>query len=139
MISTNGQSPKLANLIKKKVEQSLPEHAGKAIEKVGVLRAQLKERAPGVGGELGKRRMKWMIDVCNAWELDELASLDDTMITNLLNDGWEKARVPKVEAVGGQSRWASKRLSYIEPPVIHSALGFVVGAACMALYLMKRP
>jgi len=138
MISTNGKGPKLANLIRKKIEQSLPEHAGEAIEKVGVLREQLKERAPGVGGELGKKRMRWMVEVCNAWELDELALLDDTMITKMLDDGWEKGRVPKVEDVGGQRRRTSRGLSHIKEPVLHSTLGFVVGAACVALFMMKR-
>ncbi|KIJ60608.1 hypothetical protein HYDPIDRAFT_160521, partial [Hydnomerulius pinastri MD-312] len=93
MISTNGQSPKLANIIRKKIENSLPEHAGEAIEKVGELRSKLRERAPGVGGEVGKRRMRWMIDVCTSWEMDELALLDDQMMKKLLDDGWEKNTV----------------------------------------------
>lgn len=50
MISTNGQSPKLANLIRRRIENSLPEGVGEAIEKVGTLRCKLRERAPGVGG-----------------------------------------------------------------------------------------
>jgi precorrin-2 dehydrogenase/sirohydrochlorin ferrochelatase len=139
MISTNGQSPKLANLIKKKIEQSLPKHAGEAVEKVGVLRAQLKERAPGVGGELGKKRMRWMIDVCNTWEMHELAILDDAMIKRLLDDGWEKARVPKMEDVGGKRKVSTKGVLQIQPPILHSALGFIIGAACMALFMIRRP
>ncbi|KAN0075488.1 putative NAD(P)-binding domain containing protein [Tylopilus felleus] len=101
MISTNGQSPKLANLIKRRVERSLPEQAGKAIEKVGALRAKLKERAPGVGGQVSKRRMKWMVDVCTSWELEELAMLNEEMMKRLLDDGWEHDAVPRPEAVGG--------------------------------------
>ncbi|OAX31715.1 hypothetical protein K503DRAFT_703275, partial [Rhizopogon vinicolor AM-OR11-026] len=68
---------KLANIIRRKIEQNLPEHAGDAIIRVGELRTKSKERAPGVGGEIGKRRMQWMIDVCTSWEMGELALLDD--------------------------------------------------------------
>ncbi|EED79560.1 predicted protein, partial [Postia placenta Mad-698-R] len=93
MISTNGQSPKLANIIRRRIENSLPEHAGEAIEKVGQLRNKLRERAPGVGGELGKRRMRWMVDVCTAWEMEDLAALDGEMMAKLLDDGWEYNRV----------------------------------------------
>ncbi|PSR88863.1 hypothetical protein PHLCEN_2v5012 [Hermanssonia centrifuga] len=104
MVSTNGQSPKLANIIRRKIEESLPEHAGEGIEKVGILRSKLKERAPGVGGEVGKRRMRWMIDVCNSWEMEELALLDDEMMVKLLDDGWEKNRVPKLTEVAPHAR-----------------------------------
>jgi len=100
MISTNGQSPKLANIIRKKVENALPEHSGEAITRVGELRAKLRERAPGVGGALGKKRMKWMIDICTSWEMEELASLDDDMIKTLLDEGWDKDKVLKPEDVG---------------------------------------
>ncbi|KAI0747865.1 putative NAD(P)-binding-domain-containing protein, partial [Daedaleopsis nitida] len=89
MISTNGRSPKLANIIRKKIETCIPEHAGEAIEKVGELRTKLKERAPGVGGEVGKRRMRWMVDICSSWDMDDLALLDDQMMAKLLDEGWE--------------------------------------------------
>ena len=94
MVSTNGKSPKLANIIKKRVEESIPKGAGKAIEKVGVLREKLKERAPGVGGDVSKRRMKWIVDLCTSWELDDLAGLDDGQIQWLLDEGWERNVVP---------------------------------------------
>lgn len=61
--------------------------------KVGALRERLRERAPGVGGELGKRRMKWMIEVCETWEMDELAKLDEEKMERLLEEGWEKGVV----------------------------------------------
>ncbi|KAH9946336.1 Sirohem biosynthesis protein C-terminal-domain-containing protein [Epithele typhae] len=99
--------PKLANIIRKKIEASIPEHAGEAIERVGELRAKLKERAPGVGGDVSKRRMRWMIDVCSSWGMDELAMLDDQMIGRLLDEGWEKHKVPKLEEVGGARKTVS--------------------------------
>jgi precorrin-2 dehydrogenase/sirohydrochlorin ferrochelatase len=137
MISTNGQGPKLANLIRKRIEASLPQNVGDAIIKVGTLRNQLKERAPGVGGPLGKRRMRWMIDVCNRWEMDDLASLDDAMIKKLLDDGWENNRVPSIEEVGGKrkkSRNVKRDLSFALP----SLIGFAVGAAAASLVLLSR-
>ncbi|KAI0273838.1 siroheme synthase [Gloeopeniophorella convolvens] len=94
MVSTNGKSPKLANLIRKKVEDSIPKGAGEAIEKVGLLREKLKERAPGVGGDVSRRRMRWMVDLCTSWEMDDLALLNDRQMTRLLDEGWEKGAVP---------------------------------------------
>ena len=102
MVSTNGKSPKLANIIRRRIEESIPKGAGEAIEKVGLVRERLKERAPGVGGDVSKRRMKWMVDLCTSWELDDLALLDDRQIERLLNEGWEKNIVPSREYVIGQ-------------------------------------
>lgn len=97
MVSTNGKSPKLANIIRRKIEECIPEGAGEAIDKVGLVREKLKERAPGVGGDVSKRRMKWMVDLCTSWELDDLASLDDEQIEKLLDEGWESNFVPSRE------------------------------------------
>jgi len=138
MISTNGQSPKLANIIKKRIEQSLPTNAGEAIKRVGNLRAQLKERAPGVGGDIGKRRMKWMVDVCTSWEMDDLALLDDAMIENLLDDGWENNRVPKADDVGARQIRPIFGTDWAKPALILPALGFFAGAACMAFMRSHR-
>ncbi|KAH6918381.1 siroheme biosynthesis protein MET8 [Coprinopsis sp. MPI-PUGE-AT-0042] len=93
MISTNGNGPKLAALIKEKIRSSLTGYEGEALTRVGVLRNKLKERAPGVGGEVGKRRMKWMSGICQQWTMKELASLDDETIEWMLNEGWEKGKV----------------------------------------------
>ncbi|KAG1749099.1 siroheme synthase [Suillus paluster] len=140
MISTNGNSPKLANLIRKKVEQSLPEHAGEAITKVGELRTKLKERAPGVGGAIGKRRMRWMIDVCTSWEMEELALLDDQMIRKLLDDGWEKNAVPSPGELGARSSHQAYKTTpnFLAPVVFATTLSFVAGAACAGLFLLSR-
>src|SRR5258706_4973230 len=72
MVSTNGRGPKLASLIKDKIEEALPDHIEAAIENAGKLRARLRERAPGVGGKLGQKRMKWVTDVCEAWSFAQL-------------------------------------------------------------------
>lgn len=136
MISTNGQSPKLANIIKKGIEKNLPEHAGSAIEKVGLLRALLKERAPGVGGEVSKRRMKWMVDVCNSWSMEELAQLDDQTMRMLLDKGWEKNNVLSPEELGLPQR--SLVNASVIGATVPSILIFVAGAACATLLLLTR-
>ncbi|KAF8431805.1 siroheme synthase [Boletus edulis BED1] len=140
MISTNGQSPKLANLIKKRIERSLPQQAGKAIQKVGELRTRLRERAPGVGGQVSKRRMKWMVDVCTSWEMEELATLNEEMMKRLLDDGWEKNAIPRPETVGGirkrGKRTASTLFSF-EASVL-PMLAFVAGVATATVLLASR-
>lgn len=147
MISTNGQSPKLANIIRRKIEENIPEHAGEAIEKVGQLRSKLRERAPGVGGELGKKRMRWMIDVCNSWEMEELALLDDEMMVQLLDDGWEKSRVPKlgeVKPAKAKKHLAASSGSVPLPftPLVPGMIGFFAGMAITAAtihHLAQKP
>ncbi|OCH95299.1 siroheme synthase [Obba rivulosa] len=139
MISTNGRSPKLANIVRRRIEKSLPEHVGEAIEKVGELRSKLRERAPGVGGELGKRRMRWMVDVCTSWEMEDLALLDDDMMRKLLDDGWENNRVPKLEDVGGRPRRdAASSPLQVRAAVLTSLVGFLAGAACAAAVMLTR-
>lgn len=100
LISTNGRGPKLANIIRRRIEESLPQGAGEAIEKVGRLREKLKERAPGVGGDVSRRRMRWMVDLCTAWEMDELALLSEEQMERMLDEGWEKDSVLSPEALG---------------------------------------
>ncbi|KAL4074680.1 putative NAD(P)-binding-domain-containing protein [Scleroderma yunnanense] len=136
MISTNGQSPKLANIIKKRIEKSLPGHTGDAIEKVGMLRAMLKKRAPGVGGEVSKRRMKWMVDVCNSWQIEELAQLDEQTMIKLLDDGWEHGTVPSFRGLGGQ-----RHLPISIPTasaVMPTVLMFIAGVTCASIWLLSR-
>ncbi|KDQ60600.1 hypothetical protein JAAARDRAFT_554692 [Jaapia argillacea MUCL 33604] len=136
MISTNGQSPKLANIIRKRIEECIPDQAGEAIEKVGKLRTKLRERAPGIGGDVGKRRMRWMIDVCTAWEMEELALLDDEMMGKLLESGWEKGRVPRVDEVGGKPK--QSRTPAPTSCTLPMLLGFLAGGSCLALIFWSR-
>ena len=135
MISTNGQSPKLANLIKRRIEASLPEHAGTAIERVGVLRARLKDVAPGVGGQIGKKRMRWMTDVCTSWEMAELALLGDETVEKMLEVGWKENRVPSAEEMLGKR---IQRLPPIPSAVLPCVLGFFAGAAVATVLFVSR-
>ncbi|KAI5785082.1 putative NAD(P)-binding-domain-containing protein [Peziza echinospora] len=86
MVSTNGNGPKLANLIRLKIAASLPRDIGAAIGKVGVLRGRLRGVAPGK--EVGAMRMAWMTRVCERWSLAELAAMDEGLVQGLLGN-WE--------------------------------------------------
>lgn len=59
MVSTNGNGPKMAALVRKRIADSLPSNIGDAISKVGELRKRLRLVAPGV--EEGGKRMQWYV------------------------------------------------------------------------------
>ncbi|RVD89804.1 uncharacterized protein DFL_000796 [Arthrobotrys flagrans] len=73
MVSTGGNGPKLAAIIRRKVADSLPKETAEAIVKVGELRKMLRGIAPGK--EEGVKRMEWMSRVCEAWGFEELAGM----------------------------------------------------------------
>lgn len=57
MVSTNGNGPKLASIVRKQIAASLPENIGSAIQKVGALRRKLRKVAPDAAD--GPKRMQW--------------------------------------------------------------------------------
>jgi precorrin-2 dehydrogenase / sirohydrochlorin ferrochelatase len=57
MVSTNGNGPKLASIIRKKIATTLPDNTGAAVANVGKLRKKLREVAPQASD--GPKRMKW--------------------------------------------------------------------------------
>ncbi|KAF5358248.1 hypothetical protein D9756_001397 [Leucocoprinus leucothites] len=136
MISTNGNGPKLANLVKGKIAKALSGQEGAAIKKVGALRVKLRERAPGVGGELGKRRMSWMTKLCKEWTMEELGTLNEENMQMLLDEGWENDKVPSAKALG------VKPLSICVPSsndvVFPGFIGFCVGIACVTTWNWLR-
>lgn len=105
MVSTGGKGPKLAAMLREKLEKALPPETEQAIDKVGKLRAKLRARAPGVGGKLGQERMQWMTGVCEVWSLEDLADLDEPAMDRLLDAGWENRRVPDYQTVLGTGVW----------------------------------
>jgi precorrin-2 dehydrogenase / sirohydrochlorin ferrochelatase len=65
MVSTNGNGPKMANIVRRRIAASLPENIGAAITKVGALRKKLRVIAPGE--EQGPKRMKWYVSKSAEW------------------------------------------------------------------------
>ncbi|KAH9812659.1 siroheme synthase [Teratosphaeria destructans] len=83
MVSTNGNGPKMANIVRRKIAASLPPNIGDAITKVGALRKKLRVIAPGE--EQGPKRMQWMSKVCVKWSLEDLCEMDEEDMSALLN------------------------------------------------------
>jgi len=135
MISTNGNGPRMTHSIKKKLMKALSGIEGEAISRLGELRTRLKIRAPGVGGTVSKQRMKWMTSLCDTWDMEELVSLDDAMVEQLLDKGWEKNCVPTFEQLGGHRKAPIHSLTIV---TWHSAIGFATGAICVLLIVMSR-
>lgn len=139
-LSTNGNGPRMAALIRDKVQNALSGHEGDAITKVGILRNKLKERAPGVGGQVGRERMRWMTGVCNAWEMEDLATMNETTMENLLDEGWEKGRkIPTAKDMGIRP----KNLAYlgwtVPLHVVPTTAAFALGAITATVLLTFRP
>ncbi|KAF9895034.1 Bifunctional dehydrogenase and ferrochelatase [Aspergillus nanangensis] len=82
MVSTNGNGPKLASIVRKKIAATLPGNMGAAIENVGELRKKLRVVAPRT--EEGPKRMKWMSGVCESWSLDDLVEMNENDMDRLL-------------------------------------------------------
>lgn len=59
MVSTNGNGPKLASIVRKQIAAGLPPNVGAAIQKVGALRRKLRKIAPNI--EEGPKRMQWYV------------------------------------------------------------------------------
>lgn len=57
MVSTNGNGPKLASIVRKQIAANLPKNIGAAVQKVGTLRKKLRKVAPNT--EEGPKRMQW--------------------------------------------------------------------------------
>ncbi|KAM0787113.1 hypothetical protein ACM66B_006368 [Microbotryomycetes sp. NB124-2] len=100
MVSTGGKGPRIANRIRRTIEQSLPDQVGDAIESVGKLRQDLRKVASGKDKETIDRRMDWMIRVCDKWSLQELALMDDDMRKQVL-EGWQDGVAKSYADVNG--------------------------------------
>ena len=94
MVSTNGNGPKMASLIRKQIASNLPENIGSAIQKVGRLRRKLRQVAPDV--EEGPKRMQWMSRVCEEWSLGDLVEMDEEDMDSLLGF-YKPGTVPRFE------------------------------------------
>ncbi|KAL8835084.1 MAG: hypothetical protein Q9170_003461 [Blastenia crenularia] len=82
MVSTNGNGPKLASIVRKQIAANLPANVGAAIQKVGMLRRKLRKVAPAI--EEGPKRMQWMSKVCESWSLEDLVEMEEDDMEKLL-------------------------------------------------------
>lgn len=99
MVSTNGNGPKLANIVRRQIAQGLPENLGEAITRVGVLRKRLRKIA-GKHGD-GTKRMEWMSRVCEEWTLEELCEMGEDEMVALLA-GFREGRVITLREIRGE-------------------------------------
>lgn len=112
MVSTNGNGPKLASIVRKQIAANLPSNIGAAIQKVGTLRRKLRRVAPGI--EEGPKRMQWsvgsilwlsslltslrMSKVCESWSLEELTEMEEDDMEALLGF-YKPGTVPTFEQI----------------------------------------
>jgi len=105
-----------------------------------------------VGGPLSKKRMRWMVDLCGKWSMEDLACLDNEMMAALVDGGWEKGVVPGPnEVIGDKAPKANghaqnghakatadeiKGISFAEVAPVVGA--FIVGALVSGLALLGR-
>ncbi|GAB1743421.1 hypothetical protein NU219Hw_g9254t1 [Hortaea werneckii] len=82
MVSTNGNGPKMANIVRRRIASSLPPNIGDAIAKVGMLRKKLRVLVPE--NDEGPKRMQWMSKVCVSWTLEDLCEMDEEDMEQLL-------------------------------------------------------
>ncbi|KAI5843272.1 hypothetical protein BZA05DRAFT_427440 [Tricharina praecox] len=98
MVSTNGNGPKLANIVRRQIAKELPDNLGEAITRVGVLRKRLRKIA--TSQEEGPKRMEWMSRVCEEWSLADLCQMAEPEMEALL-DGFREGRVPTLREIRG--------------------------------------
>lgn len=98
MVSTNGNGPKIANIVRRRIAATLPENIGAAIVKVGELRRKLRKVAPDISE--GPKRMSWMIKVCSAWTLEDLCDMEEEDMEELLRS-YAPDKVPSLTEVRG--------------------------------------
>ncbi|PSN71480.1 siroheme synthase middle domains-like protein [Corynespora cassiicola Philippines] len=82
MVSTNGNGPKLANIVRRQIAGFLPSNIGAAVQRVGILRKKLRKVAPNQ--DEGPKRMQWMSKVCEQWTLNELCDMTEEDMEVLL-------------------------------------------------------
>ncbi|KAK4544575.1 hypothetical protein LTR36_004147 [Oleoguttula mirabilis] len=96
MVSTNGNGPKMANIVRRRIAATLPPNIGEAIAKVGALRRKLRMVAPGT--EEGPKRMQWMSKVCLKWSLEDLCEMEERDMDELLQS-YAPDQIPSLSQV----------------------------------------
>ncbi|KAF7530788.1 hypothetical protein G7054_g9501 [Neopestalotiopsis clavispora] len=91
MVSTNGKGPRLAAALRKRIASTLPNGVGNAIERIGVLRQNLRKVAPDTSQ--GPKRMRWMSKVSDQLTWDQMCELTEEDMQNLLTF-FDSGKVP---------------------------------------------
>eukprot|EP00128_Syssomonas_multiformis_P000655 Colp12_sorted_trinity150504_noHs@15907 len=81
-VSSNGNGPKLANIIRRHIADNLPKNCGRAIDRVGVLRQAVRKIDPSSLSV--SRRMTWLSRFCESMPIERIAELTDDEIQTLL-------------------------------------------------------
>ncbi|RIA92458.1 tetrapyrrole methylase, partial [Glomus cerebriforme] len=105
-VSTNGQGPKLANIVRKHISENLPNGISEAISKVGNLRQKIRKIDSDY--KSSSKRMKWMTKFCEDWSIENLQKLDDNVIEALL-PYYEKQIVPSFETLSLNKECQTKK------------------------------
>ncbi|KAK9240443.1 putative NAD(P)-binding-domain-containing protein [Lipomyces kononenkoae] len=85
MVSTNGNGPKMANLVRRRIEDELKQEPfGMAIERLGLLRRRVRQKVPGDTSVETRKRMRWISQISERWTIAQLANLDDDMIEQVI-------------------------------------------------------
>ncbi|KAJ3024378.1 UNVERIFIED_CONTAM: hypothetical protein HDU68_008227 [Siphonaria sp. JEL0065] len=82
-ISTNGNGPRLASKLRKQIVNSIPSHAGAALETLAKLRQLLKQADPSTASN--QRRLNFVNRVSETWAVETLAALNDAEIAALVH------------------------------------------------------
>ncbi|KAH8548783.1 tetrapyrrole methylase [Umbelopsis sp. PMI_123] len=104
-VSTNGQGPKLANMIRQKIASSLPLGIGETVRRMGILRGKVRQWDPEISNS--GPRMRWVTKLCEDWGWTGMARLnsldekqqEDMFIT--LQKAYSAGEVPPVDASTG--------------------------------------
>ncbi|KAI9835926.1 MAG: hypothetical protein M1819_001824 [Sarea resinae] len=117
MVSTNGNGPRIAALVRRRIAATLPANLGAAVQRVGELRRQLRVIAPG--DDEGKKRMRWISGVSDRWTLDQLCGMSDADIGKILAF-YESGKVPRYEDIHPEE--TSSSLLYAPQRLVSSLL-----------------
>jgi len=102
---------------------------------------RLKEKAPGIGGDVSRDRMRWMTKLCDAWEMENLAALDETIIERLIQEGWERGKkVPTAQAMGLRPTKGrvNRTVPWNEVQLIPTVAAFAFGVITATILLTLR-
>ncbi|WVO15526.1 hypothetical protein L204_103185 [Cryptococcus depauperatus] len=132
LISTGGMGPRAGAMLRDVISNALPEDIELSLEGVGALRRDLRERAPGVGGARGQKRMQWMKDTCDRWGLGNMRQFNDDLLRKrILDEGWEKEIVLGPEDLSSEKDVSIWRVlcPWIAAPEVQWAIcGLTLGA-----------